>query len=59
MAIVKRYDKPEIKPLSKRKNRRENKFGATERPFKLEVENRFLILLVYYHLYITYGGLSL
>ena len=51
--IVKRYDKHEIKRLSKRKDSRERKFGAG-RPFKLDVKNRFLMLLVYYRLYITY-----
>ena len=50
--ITKRYDKHEIQRLSKRKNR-ERKFGAG-RPFKLDIENRFLMLLVYYRLYITY-----
>ena len=28
--------------------------GAVGRPFKLDLENRFLMLLVYYRLYITY-----
>jgi DDE superfamily endonuclease/Helix-turn-helix of DDE superfamily endonuclease len=50
--IVKRYDKYELKRLSKRKDR-ERKVGAG-RPFKLDIKNRFLILLVYYRLYITY-----
>ena len=50
--IVKRYDKHEIKRLSERKFRK-RKFGAG-RHFKLNVKNRFLILLVYYRLYITY-----
>ncbi len=39
--------------LSKRKEDRERKVGAG-RPFKLDLENRFLMLLVYYRLYITY-----
>ncbi len=44
----------EINHLSKRKENRERKFGAG-RPFKLDVKDRFLILLVYYNrLYITY-----
>ena len=52
--IAKRYEKHEIKRLSKRKDReRERKFGAG-RPFKLDVRDRFLMLLVYYRLYITY-----
>ncbi|HEY6536074.1 MAG TPA: transposase family protein [Candidatus Nitrosocosmicus sp.] len=40
--------------LSKRKEDGERKAGAVGRPFKLDLENRFLMLLVYYHLYITY-----
>ena len=52
--IAKRYEKHEIKRLSKRKDReRERKLGAG-RPFKLDVRDRFLMLLVYYRLYITY-----
>jgi hypothetical protein len=52
--IIKRYDKHEIKQLSERKFRK-RKFGAIGRHFKLNVKNRFLILLVYcYRLYITY-----
>jgi hypothetical protein len=50
--ITKRYAKHETQRLSKRKDR-ERKFGAG-RPFKLDLENRFLMLLVYYRLYITY-----
>ncbi len=37
-----------IQRLSKRKD------GDRGRPFKLDIKNRFLILLVYYRLYITY-----
>jgi hypothetical protein len=52
--ITKRYHKHEIKRLSDRKGReRERKFGAG-RHFKLDVRDRFLMLLVYYRLYITY-----
>ena len=51
--IAKRYEKHEIKRLSKRKEDRERKFGAG-RPFKLDTRDRFLMLLVYYRLYITY-----
>jgi hypothetical protein len=52
--IIKRYDKHELKRLSKRKyTKRERGIGA-ERPFKLDVRDRFLMLLVYYRLYITY-----
>lgn len=50
--ITKRYTKHEIQRLSKRKNR-ERSIGAG-RHFKLDVKNRFLIVLVYYRLYITY-----
>jgi hypothetical protein len=53
--ISKRYEKHEIKRLScKPKDRKRiRKFGAG-RPFKLDVRDRFLVLLVYYRLYITY-----
>ncbi len=51
--IAKRYEKYELKRLSKRKDRK-RKAGAG-RPFKLDVKNRFLMLLVYYRLYITYA----
>jgi len=50
--IVKKYGKHEIKRLSKRKGRKRD-IGAG-RPFRLDLENRFLMLLVYYRLYITY-----
>jgi hypothetical protein len=50
--IAKRYDKYELKRLSKRKNRKRD-MGAGI-PFKLDVKNRFLMLLVYYRIYITY-----
>jgi hypothetical protein len=43
-----------ISIYQKRKNR-EGDMGAG-RPFKLGVKNRFLmLLLVYYHLYVTYN----
>ena len=51
--IAKRYDKYEIQRLSKRNKDRERNIGAG-RPFKLDLKNRFLMLLVYYRLYITY-----
>ncbi len=51
--IAKRYTKHEIQRLFKRKDNRERNIGAG-RPFKLDLENRFLMLLVYYRLYITY-----
>jgi hypothetical protein len=50
--ITKRYGKYELKRLSKRKGRIRD-IGAG-RPFKLDVKDRFLMLLVYYRLYITY-----
>jgi hypothetical protein len=50
--ITKRYHEYELKHLSKRKNR-ERSTGAG-RPFKLNVRDRLLMLLVYYRLYITY-----
>ena len=50
--ITKRYHDFEIKRLSKRKNR-ERSVGAG-RPFKMDLRDRFLMLLVYYRLYITY-----
>ena len=52
--IAKRYDKYEIQRLSKRNKIRERNIGAVGRPFKLDLKNRFLMLLVYYRLYITY-----
>jgi hypothetical protein len=53
--ITKRYKKHEIKRLSKRKEERERerRYGAG-RHFKLDTRDRFLMLLVYYRLYITY-----
>jgi DDE superfamily endonuclease len=50
--ITKKYDKHEIQRLSKRKDRKRD-IGAG-RPFKLDVKDRFVMLLVYYRLYITY-----
>jgi len=49
--IRKRYRDYELKQLSKRKNRK-RAMGAG-RPSKLDVKDRFLMLLVYYRLYIT------
>ena len=52
--IVKRYHNHELKRLlSARKDVRERKAGGG-RPFKLDVKDRFLLLLVYYRLYISY-----
>jgi DDE superfamily endonuclease/Helix-turn-helix of DDE superfamily endonuclease len=50
--ITKRYNTHENKRLSKRKAR-ERSIGAG-RHFKRNVKDRFLMLLVYYRLYITY-----
>jgi Helix-turn-helix of DDE superfamily endonuclease len=50
--ITKRYHKHQIKRLSKRKDRQRD--TGAGRPFKLDVKDRFLMLLVYYRLYITY-----
>jgi hypothetical protein len=50
--ITKRYEKYELKRLAKRKGRK-RKYGAG-RPFKMDVKNRFLMLLIYHRLYITY-----
>ena len=51
--MAKRHGRHEIRRLSKRKDSRERSIGAG-RHFKLDVKNRFLMLLVYYRLYITY-----
>ena len=51
--ISKRYGKHEIRRLFKRKDR-ERSVGASGRHFKLDVKNRFLMLLACYRLYITY-----
>ena len=55
--IERKYHKHEIQRLSTNKKdskNREREIGAIGRPFKLNVKNRLLILLVYYRLYITY-----
>jgi hypothetical protein len=53
--ISKRYSKYELHRLSSKiKADRKRKAGAVGRPFKLNVKNRSLMLLVYYRLYITY-----
>jgi hypothetical protein len=52
-AITKRYHHDyELKRLSKRKNRKRD--TGAGRPFKLDLKDRFLMLLIYYCLYITY-----
>jgi hypothetical protein len=50
--ITKRYTKHVIKRLSKGKERKRD-IGAG-RPFKLDVKDICIMLLVYYRLYITY-----
>ena len=51
--IAKKYEKHEIKRISQTKRNRKRKMGAG-RHFKLNLKDRFLMLLVYYRLYITY-----
>jgi hypothetical protein len=51
--LAKKYTKYEIQRLSKRKDRK-RKIGAG-RPFKMDLRDRFVMLLVYYRLYITYA----
>jgi len=50
--MAKKYTKHELKRLSKSLNRK-RKIGAG-RLFKLDIRDRFVRLLVYYRLYITY-----
>jgi hypothetical protein len=50
--LAKKYAKYEIQRLSKRIDRKRD-IGAG-RPFKMDLRDRFLMLLVYYRLYITY-----
>ena len=50
--ITKRYHDYELQRLSKRKNRKRS--TGAGRSFKLDIKDRFLMLLVYYRLYITY-----
>jgi hypothetical protein len=52
--IAKRYGKYEIQLLSTKRKDRERNIGAGGRPFKLDLQNRVVMLLVYYRLYITY-----
>ena len=49
--ITKRYDKHKIQRLSKKDRKRD--IGAG-RPFKTDLRDRCIMLLVYYPLYITY-----
>ena len=50
--ITKRYHDYEFKRLEKRKDRKRD--TGAGRPFKLDVKDRCIMLLVYYRLYITY-----
>ena len=50
---TKRHDKYEIQRLSAKRKERERPIGAG-RHFKLNIKNRFLMLLAYYRLCITY-----
>jgi hypothetical protein len=53
--MVKKYENHEIKRLScKRKENRKRKIGAG-RHFKMNLKDRFIMLLVHYRLYITYA----
>ena len=51
--ITKIYHDHELKSLSKRENRKRDT-GAIGRHFKLDLKDRFLMLLVYYRLYVTH-----
>jgi DDE superfamily endonuclease/Helix-turn-helix of DDE superfamily endonuclease len=51
--ITKRYHDHELQRLSSKRKDRERDIGPG-RPFKLDVKDRFVMLLVYYRLYITY-----
>jgi len=52
--ITKKYIKYELHRLSFKRKDRGRDIGAVGRPFKVDLRNRFVILLVYYRLYITY-----
>ena len=52
--LAKKYYKYELQRLSFKKDVREREIGAG-RPFKLDTRDRFLMLLAYYRLYITYA----
>jgi len=51
--MIKKYTKYKIQCSSFKRKDRKRDIGA-ERPFKLDVKDRSLMLLVYYRLYITY-----
>ncbi len=50
--VTKRYHDYEIKRLSSKRKNRARSIGAG-RPFKLDIKDKFIMLLVYYRLYIT------
>ncbi len=52
--IAKRYEKYELKHLSCKIKKDGKRKAGVGRPFKLDIKNRFLMLLVYYCMYITY-----
>lgn len=51
--ITKRYHDYEMQRLSSKRKNRSRSIGAG-RPFKLDVKDRCIMLLIYYRLYITY-----
>ncbi|MFL6327260.1 MAG: transposase family protein [Nitrososphaeraceae archaeon] len=52
--IESKYEEHEKRRYLSNKRKRVRDMGAGSRPFKLNVRERFLMLLVYYRLYITY-----
>ena len=52
--ITKKYHEHKIQRLSFKIKNRKRSIGAGGRPFKLDLKDRFLMLLIYYRLYITY-----
>jgi Helix-turn-helix of DDE superfamily endonuclease len=52
--ITKKYVKYELHRLSFKRKDRGRDIGAVGRTLKVDLRNRFVILLVYYRLYITY-----
>ena len=50
--MAKKYTKYEIQQLLSKQIDREIHMGAGERPFKLDLKNRFLMLLVYVMVFI-------
>lgn len=52
--IEEKYEKYEIKRLSKGKKLRQERAVDAGRPFKIDIKNRFIMILISYRLYITY-----